>query len=156
MATFAYPGCHFATFPPKLIEPCVLAGTSAEGCCSLCGKPWERVVEREAYTPEIVEDGARNVDDSRGDKTRKLSGADYNKQVSSVTTGWDLACSCPATKPAPCTILDPFAGSGTTGETALKYGRRFIGIELSTEYMSLMKRRITKALEADALFRMEM
>ena len=30
VATQPYPGAHFATFPPKLIEPCVLAG-SAEG-----------------------------------------------------------------------------------------------------------------------------
>lgn len=27
VATHAYPGSHFATFPPKLIEPCILAGS---------------------------------------------------------------------------------------------------------------------------------
>ena len=30
VSTQPYPGAHFATFPPKLIEPCVLAG-SAKG-----------------------------------------------------------------------------------------------------------------------------
>ena len=35
----AFKGCHFATFPPKLIEPCILAGTSAKGCCPACGAP---------------------------------------------------------------------------------------------------------------------
>jgi len=37
---------HFATYPPALVEPCVLAGTSAAGRCGHCGKAWERVVEK--------------------------------------------------------------------------------------------------------------
>jgi DNA modification methylase len=46
VATRPFKGAHFATFPPKLIEPCILAGTSEAGCCPECGTPWERVVER--------------------------------------------------------------------------------------------------------------
>lgn len=37
---------HFATFPERLVEPMILAGTSAEGVCSECGAPWERIVEK--------------------------------------------------------------------------------------------------------------
>jgi DNA modification methylase len=66
-----FPGAHFATFPPKLIEPCILAG-------------------------------AREGD----------------------------------------TVLDPFAGSGTTGVVALRHRRGFIGCELSAEYVELARRRI--------------
>jgi DNA modification methylase len=40
--TQPYRGAHFATFPEKLVEPCILAGTSAKGNCPVCGKPWER------------------------------------------------------------------------------------------------------------------
>lgn len=40
------------------------------------------------------------------------------------------------------TVLDPFAGSGTTGMVALRHGRRFIGIELNPEYVSLARTRI--------------
>ena len=45
IASQGYPGAHFATFPPKLIEPMILAGTSAHGCCANCGAPYRRVVE---------------------------------------------------------------------------------------------------------------
>lgn len=39
-------------------------------------------------------------------------------------------------------VLDPFMGSGTTGIACKKTNRNFIGIELSTEYCNIAKRRI--------------
>jgi DNA modification methylase len=71
VATQPFPGAHFAVFPPKLIEPCVLAGSS-HGT----------------------------------------------------------------------TVLDPFAGAGTTGLVATRHGRSFIGIELNPEYAELARGRI--------------
>ncbi len=68
--TAPYKEAHFATYPPDLIKPCILAGT----------KP--------------------------GD-----------------------------------VVLDPFGGSGTTGQVALELGRSAILIELSEEYMKIAKRR---------------
>lgn len=43
-------------------------------------------------------------------------------------------------------VLDPFMGSGTTAEAAIIEGRRFIGIELSGEYVKLAQRRVEWAL----------
>lgn len=40
------------------------------------------------------------------------------------------------------TVLDPFAGSFTTGAVAVESGRRFIGIELNTEYVKTGLRRL--------------
>ena len=71
VSTTPYKGAHFAVFPPKLIEPCVLAGCPEGGV-----------------------------------------------------------------------VLDPFAGSGTTGEVAIKHGRRFVGIELNPEYIKLAEARL--------------
>jgi DNA modification methylase len=71
VTTKPYAGAHFATFPPKLIEPCILAG-SREG-------------------------------DS---------------------------------------VLDPFAGAGTTGVVALRRNRAFVGLELNPEYAELARNRI--------------
>jgi DNA modification methylase len=70
--TKPYPGAHFACFPPKLIEPCILAGSPVGGV-----------------------------------------------------------------------VLDPFLGSGTTAEVAIRYARRFIGIELNPEYIQLAKDRLS-------------
>jgi len=70
VTTQPYKGAHFATFPPALIRPCILAG-------------------------------------------------------------------CPVTG----TVLDPFGGSGTTGEVAEEEGRNSILIELNPEYVKLAKKR---------------
>ena len=40
-------------------------------------------------------------------------------------------------------ILDPFAGSGTTGIAALREGFRFLGFELDPEYIEIAEARIT-------------
>lgn len=69
--TKSYKGAHFATFPEKLVEPCILAGSKEND-----------------------------------------------------------------------TVLDPFCGSGTTGVVALRYGRKFIGIDLNPEYIKLAEQRI--------------
>lgn len=73
VTTQGYSEAHFATFPPKLVEPCILAGCPEGG-----------------------------------------------------------------------TVLDPFAGAGTTGLVALRLGRRFLGIELNQEYINMANRRITE------------
>ena len=39
-------------------------------------------------------------------------------------------------------ILDPFCGSGTTGVEAVRFGRKFIGIDLSEEYLQITKKRL--------------
>ena len=41
------------------------------------------------------------------------------------------------------TVLDPFAGSGTTGKVAVELGREFIGCELNPAYADLAAKRIT-------------
>lgn len=71
----SYAEAHFATYPPELISPCVLAGS----------KP--------------------------GD-----------------------------------VVLDPFSGSGTTGEVALKNGRNYLGCELNQDYAQLSVKRISDAI----------
>jgi len=48
-------------------------------------------------------------------------------------------------------ILDPFAGSSTTGVAAIKLKRRFVGCELEPEYLVLSAKRLERALCEKAL-----
>jgi site-specific DNA-methyltransferase (adenine-specific) len=59
-------------------------------------------------------------------------------------------CASVATSGA--TILDPFMGSGTVGESAIQSGRGFIGIEIDRQYFDIACRRIEEAWGKGSLF----
>ena len=61
-----------------------------------------------------------------------------------TTTGWEATCKCGLddSQNVPCTVLDPFNGSGTTGEVARDCGCHYIGCELNPEYAALAEKRI--------------
>lgn len=44
-------------------------------------------------------------------------------------------------------ILDPFIGSGTTGVAALKAERKFVGYDVSEEYVKLANKRLSKIID---------
>lgn len=48
-------------------------------------------------------------------------------------------------------VLDPFAGSGTTGVAALMTGRRFIGVEREPQYYDIARARLEEAAHQAAL-----
>lgn len=48
-------------------------------------------------------------------------------------------------------VLDPFSGSGTTGAAARQLGRRYIGIDLNSEYHDLARDRIPQPSLLDLL-----
>lgn len=128
---------HFATYPPDLIEPCILAGTSAAGVCAECGAPHLRVVERKKMVIE------------RSDRTHDLgrtrSSGTMVEPPTTTTTGWKPACECRAAA-IPATVLDPFFGAGTSGLVAQKHGRSWIGCELNDAYAAIARRRIARDL----------
>ena len=64
----------------------------------------------------------------------------------------DCSCSAGTSRSVPCTVLDPFAGSGTTLAVAISLGRSAIGIELNAEYVALAERRIAGAIDGAGLF----
>lgn len=138
-----YSGAHFATFPSSLVEPMIKAGTSERGCCPECGKAWERVTEKTGKTPRdmMKELGPSKVAQTpdrpatiSANQGLNFAGAHGNGMRQITTTGWRPACTCNAGDPIPCTVLDPFGGSGTVAEVATKLRRRWILIELSQVY----------------------
>ncbi len=143
-----FPEAHFATFPSEIPWRAILAGTSAHGCCATCGTPCERVVESGEIVP-LRGNSTAGPKASVGDRHgRMASGYAESGWVPGfrerATTGWRPTCAHGG-EPAPCTVLDPFVGSGTTGIVAAKLGRDFIGIDLSEEYCAMARRRIAGA-----------
>ena len=170
-----YKGSHFATFPPPLVEPCLLAGTSEHGVCPKCGNPWGRVVERKLVntegwgvaakdhhlTPDAIARNGKggagdNVVDTIGwrpacehyprvsewpkDAKRKKGEDDaaYEARSAAVLAKkaelialWDSLNDC-----VPAKVLDPFCGSGTTGEVSRIHGRDFVGLDMSHSYLA--------------------
>jgi len=150
IATEPFSGAHFATFPRKLIEPCILAGTSAKGCCPSCGAPWQRVMEK-TDEPDTSAKGSR----FDAGKTAARDGGDRTQEGERTTTrtvGWRPTCDCDAGDPIPCTVLDPFLGSGTTACVAIEHGRAWVGCELNAEYAKIAEQRIAGAREKLGLF----
>lgn len=108
VAAGCYPGAHTAVMPEELAELCIRAGTSPEGCCRECLRPFERM------TKETVDDFGVTVTE---------------------TFGWG-GCNCAALEQilgGRCCVLDPFGGTGTTGLMASKLGHDSIIIELNPE-----------------------
>ncbi|HLB68768.1 MAG TPA: DNA methyltransferase, partial [Thermoplasmata archaeon] len=135
-----YPEAHFATFPSKLVEPCIKAGTSEKGCCAMCGAPWERVVERKVFRlhNRKAYDGGSFIPTQTviGIGTQGLSSDSFGQGISTKTLGFRPTCDHGG-EPIPCTVLDPLAGSGTVGQVARSHGRSAILIEIKEEYADL-------------------
>jgi DNA modification methylase len=142
IATQPFPEAHFATFPEELASRCIKAGTSEKGCCAECGTPWERVVERTTESDPSAKgsrfDKGKTSGRDGGDRTQP--GERFVRKL----RGWRPGCDHDAERDR-CTVLDPFAGSGTVGAVCARLQREFVGIELNPEYIEIANRRIAKA-----------
>lgn len=146
------PEAHFATFPEALVEPCIKAGTSERGCCSVCGAPFVRRVEKgEALEEWKKASGADSNGEYHG-KAQKdyLSAkaqiaADVKRRIlegmRERISDWQPACSCNA-EIAPCVVLDPFGGSGTVAKVARDLNRDAILIEINPAYVEIARRKL--------------
>lgn len=132
------PFAHFATMPQALAERSIKAGTSEHGCCSECGAPWVRVVEK--GEPELRAWSAKGAGHVNQSGSRE-EGSTLKHAVPRETTGWAPSCAhdAPVT---PCTVLDPFMGSGTTALVARRLGRHSVGVELNAEYVEIIRDRL--------------
>jgi DNA modification methylase len=147
VATHPFPDAHFATFPPKLIEPCILAGSSPQAC-ETCGAPWTR----ETVNDVTYEEAKKRATARRGSGIRSnslatlgLTSGTGNPSISRIThtLGWRPTCRCPQnTGAARCLILDPFMGAGTTAIVAVKHLRDYLGIELQPDYIAIANKRL--------------
>lgn len=142
--TSGFSGEHFAAFPPKLVEPCVLAGTSAHGCCPECGAPWKRIIVK---TDKVASN--HNGSLFGHGKTGAREGGEHTQsgeRFISKTMGWQPACKCGCEEVVPCLVLDPFSGTGTVGEVCAQHNRSYVGNELNPQYIKLQQARVHEAV----------
>lgn len=136
VTTQPFSGAHFATFPPKLIEPMILAGSPPK-CCGVCAAPWQRVVEV-TRSGKVERSGESAVTTLRNDAAAHEGRIG---ETSTKTTGWEPTCEH-NDDTGSSVVLDPFSGSGTTGMVALRHDRSYIGLELNPEYAAMSRDRI--------------
>jgi len=141
-----FPDAHFAVYPPELCEK-PIKSTAPEQVCGACGTPYTResdVVEREVAggSPAIPEEEAAYNQQS-GNHQGDYGDRDGFTQPTEREIGpWEQQCDCATDATEPGIVLDPFAGAGTTCLVAKDHGRRFIGIELNTEYVAMAQKRV--------------
>lgn len=140
ISTRGFKGNHTATFPDALVEPCIKAGTSESGCCSNCGTPIGRIVRRVKCEANDTKGYARSL----GGTSHGLYNRGGFKNGTTETIGWSQGCECTGAGIVPCVVLDPMAGTGTTGRVAQKLGRDSIMIDASEEYCDMMAERTSK------------
>lgn len=150
-----FKGCHFATFPRRLVTPLIKAATSEKGCCPECGAPWKRIIEQTRLKRERPND--RTARHEAGDGVNACGNTVAGVAVK--TLGWQPGCGCLSDDvvllsgepddgipvpfdPVPCTVIDPFLGSGTTLLVVKLLGLNGIGIELNESYAKMARRRI--------------
>jgi DNA modification methylase len=141
--TKPYKEAHFAVFPTDLIEPCVLAGSSAK-ICSGCGKSYRREMVITDVPDRIVRDHMVGVIPKR-DKPSRMNSKDM-LSLTKEDNGFVKQCKCDTDKTEQDRIIDPFGGSGTTALVADRHNRDATVIELNEEYIDIAKKR----LEGDA------
>jgi hypothetical protein len=155
---------HFATFPEKLVIPCIHAGTSEKGCCPKCGSPWKRILKKEKIV--LTDTNNFGKHDSKWiDEDTQSSGHRIQKNMNALralgrdhdnpfpvkeTIGWQPTCKCGDETVIPCTVLDPFMGSGTVALVARNHNRSSIGCELNPDYVHIYKRKLNADQQLDS------
>ena len=128
---------HFATFPEKLVNRCILAGT-AETACGVCGKPFKRDTSIEYIRHRKAINRTKPRKNSSYIANR---GEVLNKNVK--TLGFFPACEH-NDNTGKCIVLDPFSGTNTVGYRAQEMGRDWLGIELKKEYKDYGDNRVNQ------------
>ena len=93
----------------------------------------------------VLHGGAKNADAPNGDVANQPRYHPTQKPIA-------VMLPCLEVFPKAATILDPYAGSGSTLIAAKKLGRHFLGFEISPEYCEITRRRLAEIDAQPSLF----
>lgn len=123
---------HYASYPEPLCDVPILAGCP-QYICSKCDKPKMRLYSRKSMKIKRTD-----YADKSGNRTAS-SGQMLEPNHIDFVGYSDCGCNVDLYSGI---VLDPFTGTGTTLISAKRLSRRFIGIELNTEYCEMAKSRL--------------
>lgn len=119
---------HYAMWPAKLAERLILSMCPAE-VCTFCREPRRRIEQAHEWDHKTHPLELTGVQ-------RGGLGTHGDRVATPTTLGWSVCgCGVPFT---PGTVLDPFAGTFTTGLVAEYHGRNAIGIDLDPRNADLV------------------
>lgn len=140
---------HFAAYPTEMVRRPLSTTVSKGGCCADCGNQYAPIVlsDRVATRPGLDSKTA-SFQDRIGSRPRRPSqpniiGNRDPQRHTTVTqvTGYRKTCSCATRAKSRPVVLDPFVGTGTTVQVALRMGCDAIGIDGSPEYIQIAEER---------------
>ena len=138
---------HFATYPPALLESPIDAGCPLY-VCSKCGKAREEITEKvkhelsEVYTGQGKKDYKSAKAENPSDVKRRVLDS---MRTENVVVGY-TDCGCNEDF-VPGVVLDPFIGSGTTAEIAMKQDKNWVGIDLNSDYIDIADKRLKPTIK---------
>jgi len=138
LASDPYPGAHYAVWPPEVARRLIVTMCPLK-VCATCGEPQRRIVApTDAYATKLGNDMFGHVNDDRQVKGRHggqpPAGVTQVAGAERVTTGW-TDCGHDTWRAG--MILDPFAGSGTTGAVATGNSRDAILVDIDERNVDL-------------------
>lgn len=114
--------------------------------CAKAGKR-DRNEGLEAFDAVMTNFAAGTGLSKNGDGSPRNMNADAKNPHPTVKPTELMRYLCRLVTPPGGVVLDPFMGSGSTGKAAMREGFRFIGCELSPEYLAIAEARIGHALQ---------
>jgi DNA modification methylase len=150
LPTHPYHGAHYATYPPALPRRLIRL-MCPQSVCVQCGLPRRRIVDSETFKANgdpIVKSNYRGSNATQRTMTNYehllTDEATPSFQTVRTTLGWS---DCGHNTWRRGHVLDPFAGSGTTGTAALDTGRDATLIDLDPRNLDLARERLGMFLE---------